>query len=211
MLVEILDKIFKLPPVEGRVEIKESILKKIALPDSCVREKDDTYIYYQVALASLIISAVLSLFFLGTYLMNLNFLFNVFGIEKKQITIDDMFLLHSNLSLFIYPCVIVPFFFIKLRWNINPKHYQIDWWRKPEYRNLKPLSECMRAIGLIVSFFLFAWLIRYTHGTWFFRRDGSFLELFLAFAIIAWVLEILAMCCVISLVTLYRYIGHYSK
>ncbi len=123
-----LDKIFKLPPVEQREDIRHFFLNKVANVEMATHEKDDTYIYFLMARTNFRIGLFLAAVFLAVYLvpslkdsvvrhytdgrmMPMVVVLKVFNIALKQ----------------AYLYVVLPFYVVMYRWNINPKKYDVLW------------------------------------------------------------------------------------
>jgi len=117
----ILDSIFKLPPVEDRPDIRDSLIKKVFCPQMAVSHKDDTYIYYLFARTALQAAAITSVLYIITFLIDPSLYAPTSPVANE---LQMLFVEFSRALRTIVLLFILPVFIVKLRYNLNPKMSQ---------------------------------------------------------------------------------------
>ncbi len=122
----LIDVIFALPPIEQRVNIENTLIKRMSSYKRACKEKNDTYIHYQIAFFSFWIFFFIGLIFLSLrYLpcLDIHPLFSRFR-EKEIYDIQVSY---------VWTCAITcaiglfPFFLIKYFKNVDIKKEDIFW------------------------------------------------------------------------------------
>lgn len=212
---EVLDKIFRLPPVEQRPDITKSFIKTLTCPMSTTRKKDDTYIYFQCALTTFVFCAFISLLFFWMYLKQTGIEIGSFKIpftsEKNYV---QFFNEYSKTVSPILLYVILPFFVIKFRWNINPKEYDVLWFspafRTRQERKRKKIFSIAAVIIVMASVPLY-WGLGGAWGwaTEYFFVKPSILTIGLFLAGFSWVSAAFLNLFFISLIWIWAYLGEH--
>lgn len=211
MLKAFLDKIFKLPPVEQRPDIRRSFIKKVVCPiTAAVSDKDDTYIYYQFGLSTLMISLLLAIPFALAYGLDqsIDFYFltvNVPDVDTMAVVFKQYVSVTQSLLLY----GLFPFFLIKFRWNVNPKKYDVLW-PSSLYagRGRRSRWYVIPRVMFAIIVYLFPYKFIYLMPqAW--HLEGTQGLLFFQF-ITAYALTLLTLAFFIGTIILWRYIGKYE-
>lgn len=204
------DHVFKLPPVEQRRDIRDSFLIRIVNPAPPVNEKDDAYIYYQLARTSFMVMGGLAIPFLIAYSLEKT-LFGISVPEGQSLSV--VLAQYAEVSRIILIYFLFPFFLIKLRRNLNPKTYDVLWFSPgfPPYRPRKRWKVLSVAFPIFLIFWLCS-LFMDVLPLWMFGflYNESVFTLVVYMAITSYFLTLCTMFMFLATLWCWRYIGKYQ-
>lgn len=204
------DYIFRLPAAEKRQNIQNTFFVRLVNPAPLTKEKDDAYIYYQLAKASLVMMAVLSPPFLMAYALKKSLL-GIYVPEKMAL--PDILAQYANMGRFVLAYLILPFFLVKLRININPKSYDVLWFSPafPPGRQRKRWKILCVAVAVFLIFFICSLFIDVLPLWMFgFLYSENVFSLGLYMMITSYFTTLCLMFMFLALIWCWRYIGKYQ-
>lgn len=210
MFKEVFDYIFRLPPVEKRQNIQDAVVVRLVNPVPLAEEKDDAYIYYQLAKTALMTMGVLAFPFLMAYVLKKS-LFGIYVPEYRALY--AILAQYANAGRFVLTYVALPFFLLKLRINLNPKSYDVLWF-SPGFPPARPRKRwkilCVAILIFLIFFtcFLFIdvlplWMFGFLYGE-------NVFSLGLYMMITSYFSTLCLMFMFLALIWCWRYIGKYQ-
>jgi hypothetical protein len=210
-------RILSLPPVEER-KMSQGWLRRTFLPPRFTLYSDDTYIYYQCARTSFYITGILLFLNWVSLIWQVNFDFHFFEIDLPK---KDFIVAFAHSFPFytatILLCTVVPFYLVKLLYNVNPKKVDVTWWytnvtyrTKGKRYKMVPLFLFMflvTTVGAYIAFGAPLFLMSYSA----FGDLGSSYPFYLLTNLLYWLFYSgIPMYAVLSVAVLRRYIGPYT-